>query len=283
MLFTPDDDFTDHAQTWDLPDCAVALLTRAGSWSARNSQDGFVPTSMLARFSSDPVPAVAELTRRRLWRRVKGGFQFTDWEHWGETTEQVERRRADAAERQRRSRARRKEKPQVTEGAAGALSRVTSCDSVTGDDLDPDLDPYLSSVGGKSKSDARAEAKLLALVVRALCKQAGRLVGNDEALTAMRILEERAEKAGTVIDDRAKYFCSAIRREKDIEALLSPEPPPLREIVASILGDADDDDGKPREWCGKCDKRTRFQLDEVGQPGTKRCPDCGPRPKARSA
>jgi hypothetical protein len=283
MLFTPDDDFTDHTQTWDLPDCAVALLTRAGSWSARNSQDGFVPSAMLARFSSDPVPAVAELTRRKVWRRVKGGYQFSDWERWGETTEQVERRRADAAERKRRSRARKKEEAQVSVGAVKGMSRVTFCDPVTGDDLDLDLDPYLSPPGSKSQSDAQArdEAKLLATVVRALCKQAGRLVTNDEARTAMGVLEVRAEKAGTVIDDAAKYFCSAIRREKDIEGLLNPEPPPIAEIVAGILGDGDD--GKPREWCGKCDKRTRFLLDEVGQPGTKRCPDCGPQAKARSA
>lgn len=279
MLFTPDDDFTDHAQTWDLPDCAVALLTRAGSWSARNSQDGFVPTSMLARFSSDPVQAVAELTRRRVWQRVKGGYRFSDWERWGETTEQVERRRADAAERKRRSRARKKEESQVSGGAVEGMSRVTFCDRVTGDDLDLDLDPYLSPAGSKSKSDARArdEAKLLATVVRALCKQAGRLVANDEALTAMRVLEERAEKAGTTVDDPVKYFCSAIRREKDIEALLDPEPPSLAEILA------DEGDGKPRKWCGKCDKRTRFTLDPSGYPGTERCPDCGPRPKARTA
>jgi hypothetical protein len=88
VRFTPDDDFYDHPQAWDLPDCAVALLSRAGSWSARNHKAGFVPTSMLARFSSDPVQASEELCRRGLWRRVRGGFQFTDWESWAELLEQ---------------------------------------------------------------------------------------------------------------------------------------------------------------------------------------------------
>jgi hypothetical protein len=112
MLFTPDDDFHDDARTWDLPDCAVALLARAGSWSARNQRDGFVPTAMLARFSSDPVPATEELTRRGLWRRSRRGYQFTDWPHWGETRESAEEKQAEAdrrkelaAERQRRKRA----------------------------------------------------------------------------------------------------------------------------------------------------------------------------------
>ena len=53
MIFTPDDDFYDSVDLWDLPDCAVALLTRAGAWSARNADRGFVPKSMVARFKRE--------------------------------------------------------------------------------------------------------------------------------------------------------------------------------------------------------------------------------------
>jgi hypothetical protein len=48
--FKIDDSFYDHPKVFDAPDCAVALWTRAGTWSARNLTDGFVPTGMPARF-----------------------------------------------------------------------------------------------------------------------------------------------------------------------------------------------------------------------------------------
>jgi hypothetical protein len=111
MRFTPDDDFYDDDDIADLPDCAVALLARAGSWSARKSKNGSVSASMLAQLSSDPAQAAEELCKRGIWRRGKrGGYQFTDWERWAEAAEDVKQREA-AAERKRelgRERAQRK-------------------------------------------------------------------------------------------------------------------------------------------------------------------------------
>jgi hypothetical protein len=98
VLFTPDDSFYDQPEAWDLPDCAVALMTRAGSWSARNRRNGFVPTSMFARFTSDPDLAVAELLKRNLWRRAGGGCQFTRWPSWTGTAEAAGSATVDAVE-----------------------------------------------------------------------------------------------------------------------------------------------------------------------------------------
>jgi hypothetical protein len=67
--FKIDDSFYDHPKVFDAPDCAVALWTRAGTWSARNLTDGFVPTGMPARLCDDPDTAVKELVRRGLWLR----------------------------------------------------------------------------------------------------------------------------------------------------------------------------------------------------------------------
>jgi hypothetical protein len=104
VLFTPDDAFYDQPEAWDLPDCAVALMTRAGSWSARNRRNGFVPTSMFARFTSDPDLAVAELLKRNLWRRAGGGCQFTRWPSWTGTAEAAGAATIDAGEAERRAR-----------------------------------------------------------------------------------------------------------------------------------------------------------------------------------
>lgn len=77
--FKVDDSFYDHPKVFDAPDCAVALWLRAGTWSARNLTDGFVPTGMPARFCDDHERAVRELLTRGLWKRARGGYQFHDW------------------------------------------------------------------------------------------------------------------------------------------------------------------------------------------------------------
>ena len=119
--FKVDDSFYDHPKVFDAPDCAVALWTRAGTWSARNLTDGFVPAGMPARLCDDPDTAVKELVRRGLWSRVKDGFRFHDWSEYQPSRESVERERLAAAERQRRRRA--QQKGQVKGGSVTPLSR----------------------------------------------------------------------------------------------------------------------------------------------------------------
>jgi hypothetical protein len=87
--FKIDDSFYDHPKVFDAPDCAVALWTRAGTWSARNLTDGFVPSGMPARFCDDPERGVRELITRGLWKRAKGGYLFHDWSVYQPTKEEV--------------------------------------------------------------------------------------------------------------------------------------------------------------------------------------------------
>lgn len=88
--FKVDDSFYDHPKAFDAPDCAVALWTRAGSWSARNLTEGFVPAGMPARLCGDPDTAVADLLRRGLWLRASGGYRFHDWEKYQPSKAYVE-------------------------------------------------------------------------------------------------------------------------------------------------------------------------------------------------
>lgn len=100
--FKVDDSFYDHPKSFDAPDCAVALWVRAGTWSARNLTEGFVPSAMLARLCGDPTTASRELVRRGLWLRTRGGFQFHDWTDYQPTRAKVEEERKKNAERQKR-------------------------------------------------------------------------------------------------------------------------------------------------------------------------------------
>lgn len=77
--FRVDDGFHDHPKSWDAPDCAIALWTRAGAYSSEKGLGGFVPAGMCGRWTEDPERAIAELLRRGLWTRAKGGYQFHDW------------------------------------------------------------------------------------------------------------------------------------------------------------------------------------------------------------
>jgi hypothetical protein len=100
--FRIDDSFYDHPKVFDAPDCAVALWTRAGAWSARNLTDGFVPAGMPARLCDDPDTAVKELMRRGLWKRTTGGFLFHDWTDFQPTAESVKALREQRAAAGRR-------------------------------------------------------------------------------------------------------------------------------------------------------------------------------------
>jgi len=96
--FKVDDTFYDHPKIFDAPDCAVALWTRAGTWSARNLTDGFVPAGMPARLCDDPDTAVRQLLNRGLWDRTRGGFQFHDWADYQPSAESVKALREKRAE-----------------------------------------------------------------------------------------------------------------------------------------------------------------------------------------
>jgi hypothetical protein len=85
--FKVDDSFYEHPKAFDASDAAIALWLRAGTWSARNLTDGFVPTGMLARLSETGTAAAGELVARGLWRRVRGGHLFHDWADYQPTRE----------------------------------------------------------------------------------------------------------------------------------------------------------------------------------------------------
>lgn len=97
--FKVDDSFYDHPKVFDAPDCAVALWTRAGTWSARNLTDGFVPANLPARLCDDPDTAVRQLIDRGLWKKTRGGYRFHDWGDYQPTADNVrelKRKRAEA-------------------------------------------------------------------------------------------------------------------------------------------------------------------------------------------
>lgn len=104
IRFQVDPDFYDHPKTIDASDAAVALWTRAGSYSTAKLLDGFVPETALALLSKVADEASAELVRRGLWKRVKGGFRFHQWDQRNLTRARVEETREYERDKKRRQR-----------------------------------------------------------------------------------------------------------------------------------------------------------------------------------
>lgn len=118
--FYVDDGFSDSKPVLNMPDryrlAACGLWTLAGSWSAKEELDGFVPDSKLRQLGARP-PIIAALTdsgpmSAPLCTEVDGGLQFNSWEKWQPTRAELvaerienERKREADAERKRAERA----------------------------------------------------------------------------------------------------------------------------------------------------------------------------------
>ena len=83
---------------------AIGLWTRAGSWSAQQLTDGFIPTHMVAALGGS-TSQVRKLVDAGLWEKAPGGHQFVDWASTQSTRTEVEQKRTAARDRMRRHRA----------------------------------------------------------------------------------------------------------------------------------------------------------------------------------
>jgi hypothetical protein len=104
VRFQVDPDFYDHPKSIGMTDAATALWVRAGSYSAAKLLDGFIAEHVLSTLSRSPEDASAELVARGLWRRVKGGFKFHQWDERNLTRARVESDRDNERLRKKRQR-----------------------------------------------------------------------------------------------------------------------------------------------------------------------------------
>lgn len=88
-----------------MSDAAFALWVRAGSYCANKATDGFVADDVLSLFTETQQAAAPELVRRRLWSRVRGGFQYHQFDERNLTKARIEADRKRDREKKRRQRA----------------------------------------------------------------------------------------------------------------------------------------------------------------------------------
>lgn len=110
--------------------------------------------------------------------------------------------------------------------------------------------------------DPRVDARVVAATTRALADVLHVAV---DAAWAREVASGLL--AGRVVHSPASYVRDSILRDADPASRFLPPPDaPVRP-----------------PWCGKCDHRTRFVLDEHGFPSQTRCPTCGTPPARRAS
>jgi hypothetical protein len=106
-----DDACTDHLKIRRAGTAGLALWTASIVWCSRHLTDGFIPADMLHDIwrpvgeAFDADAACARLVAAGLWDEVEGGWQVHDYLDYNPSREEVQAQRAQAADRQRRRRA----------------------------------------------------------------------------------------------------------------------------------------------------------------------------------
>lgn len=102
VWFKVDDNLAFHAKTVAAGNAAMGLWVRAGSWSAQNLTEGFIPDHMVTALGTDAQ--ARRLVQVKLWHRQKTGFIFHEFLDRNPSKDAVESEREAARERQRRAR-----------------------------------------------------------------------------------------------------------------------------------------------------------------------------------
>lgn len=104
--FKVDDTLAFHHKTVAAGNAAMGLWVRAGSWSMATLSDGFVPDVIVGTLGT--TAQARKLVDVGLWDRLVNGYAFHEWDQRQPSKQQVHTERAEGAERQRKSREKRK-------------------------------------------------------------------------------------------------------------------------------------------------------------------------------
>lgn len=137
--FKVDDNLAFHQKALQAGNAAMGLWVRAGSWCAQQLTDGYVPLEMARTLGTKQE--AKRLVDARLWFEREGGYEFWQWSEEGRqpTRTEVETKRKEARERQRRAREKalvsQRDKRRDIDSDAPRDSSVT--DSASHDSPDP--------------------------------------------------------------------------------------------------------------------------------------------------
>jgi hypothetical protein len=171
--FKVDDTLALHAKVVAAGNAAMGLWVRAGSWSAQQLSEGFVPDHIAKMLGSRAE--IQRLVEARLWTREDGGYQFWQWADDGRqpSRQQVEADRAANRARQKRARERAKSRrdegvlTDVSNGVSnGERNGVTNA-AVTASVTVPPTRPVSTETSLRSVSGPDEQPSAAGLIVKA--------------------------------------------------------------------------------------------------------------------
>ncbi|GAA1962089.1 hypothetical protein GCM10009754_36530 [Amycolatopsis minnesotensis] len=166
--FKVDDKFHSHNKVRKVlaeDPAALALWVVAGSWSSDNLTDGLIPDHQLPwLFPTGGDELARKLVAARLWRRVRGGYEFHEWRSDSDGTkrnpskEEVEEERRKKAEAGRKgglASGKARSKPQAPGEARAEAAAEPPASRVVELPTRPDREPLQGSPGGRASAQAR--------------------------------------------------------------------------------------------------------------------------------
>jgi hypothetical protein len=229
MAYWLDDGFDGWRETIRAGSAAVGLYVRCGAWIARNTQDGFVPPEVAAMYGTPEW--VKRLVDAGLWEVEADGYRDVFYFKMGNPTAAVvAKRKADAAERQRRFREGSKGKNVTRDKTRD--SRGKNAVSNGGSHASPALPPSKEGKGAAAHADARASAaapdRTSPLV------DAPQPAAKPPDLTAVKAqLVEASRKAKAVTSQRDGSGLAELRTlTGDLSELEPPDQPATEEVTS---------------------------------------------------
>ena len=111
--FKVDDTLHSHPKVRRAGAAAVGVWATAGSFCMAYKTDGFVPAYYIDGWGKTGITSARGLVECGLWEVAEKdgerGFQFHDWEDYQPSSDEIERDREQARDRQRKSRQARRE------------------------------------------------------------------------------------------------------------------------------------------------------------------------------
>ncbi|WP_158884076.1 hypothetical protein [Amycolatopsis anabasis] len=143
---------------------ALALWVVAGSWSSDNLTDGLIPDHQLPwLFPAGADEQARKLVTARLWRRVRGGYEFHEWQADSDGTKRNPSKEEVEEERRKKAEAGRKGglasgKARSTRQAPAEASAEAAAEAPAGGVVElptrPDREPLQGSPGGRASAQA---------------------------------------------------------------------------------------------------------------------------------
>ena len=232
--FRVDDRFHSHPKALAAGPAALGLWVIAGSWSAANLTDGFVPDHVLPRLADGAEELARTLVAAGLWRRCRGGYRFHDWSDYQETRDDRLRKRQRWRDKKARQRATGRamgEGPQVRQQMSPGDTPEDSPRDSPGESHEspgyPNPNPYpnpdtsmsSSSLTVRNARTREDDEDIDQAITKLLAEHTGRTVTRDWAARVRHQLLD-----GRPVARPLPYIAEAIRRNP--RAFLPPGTPP---------------------------------------------------------